>query len=750
MATWSPLNTPLPVIVRYGYEIIYQTERLTSIFNFGCGDLSVTEPRIGPNALDQYQQVELHDSHVPTGQADRTLLTGYTGENRPGDTYPGSVQTIDGGALEQNAETLNQGWIERQGSQAGHYIQIDIAGRLLKQDGGGFKNLSCKFEAEYQTPGAAIWKPLPFSPMTITNGSTRVVRETFAANLSEPAIKFRVRRTTPDSTDASDVSEMEFTRVKIFRDTDALYPAQRRQGLMIRATGQLNGRVDRYSALVKHKCWVWASASPWDGTPPGAGGAWQWTETVNPAWLFIYFARGGFLNATAAPAHLGQAGWLDHPDPSNGARIFGAGLVNNRIDYGTIIAWGQWCEQASLECRMAVAAQRTAGSVLDDIAAAGRARKTWAPGKLSVWWEAAGQPWLAAFGASNIVAGSFKVAYASDDTVDEYGVTYTRSDADYEPDTVYATVPGVTLPVNQQINQAVYSMPQAQAQRLVNLQAAGRHYHRRTMTWESTLMGLTVACGDIIQLAHDLTRWAYSGRLMALTVAGSKVAAVELSAEVEQPGGGDFWLMVTPPGGDPFSLRCVAPAERTRVLEVIDAWGLDQAPSWLNANAPNSASDYPDTIPEDWTWLGGPQATPGKRVRIIGIEPASNRRVRITARDEYEAYYPLEWGLGNVPDPESGQNLIARAYNLAALPADGDALRLVWELDGAHGADVRVSVSGGPSEQIPIAGHITVLGRELLLPAYPPGTKLLISLLPVAAGTPAGIQGDSLTLEVPQ
>jgi hypothetical protein len=733
---WHPLNTPLPVIVRYGYEVIYNTERLTSIFNFGFGDLTISDERIGANALDQYQDAERHDSHVPSGQADRTVLTGYTSDNWPGDAYPTNVQTIDGGALAQNEHVLDSGWIERQGSQAGRYVQIDISGRLMRQAGGGFESLSCSFYAHYKAPGATSWTPFPFSPMKITNGSSRAVRQTFSAYLDTPAIKVRVRRVTPDATDASDVSEMEFTRVKIFRDDNALYPAQRRRGLMLRATGQLNGRVDRYSAFVRVKCWVWASAAPWDGSLPGAGGAWQWMYTVNPAWLFLYFVRGGFLNPTVAPAHLGRAGWLDEPHPDNGARLFGAGLVNSRIDYGTLVAWGQWCGQAGLECRMVVSAQRAAGSVLDDIAAAGRARKTWAPGKLSVWWEAAGQPWLAAFGASNIVAGTFKVAYNSNDTVDEFGMTYTQSDNDYEPDTVYAVVPGVTQPVNQQIGQAVYSMPRAQAQRLVNLQAAGVHYHRRTITWESTLMGLTVACGDIIQLAHDLTCWAYSGRLLALSVSGGKVTAVELSAEVDLPGGGEFWLMVTPPGGDPFSVRCTA-SGRTRNLHVLGAWAASNAPGWLDAATPNpnTTADWQDTLPEDWTWLGGPQATPGKRVRIIGMEPASARRVRITARDEYEAYYPMEWGLGNVSDPASGQQLLARAYNLSATPADGGALRLAWELENAHGADVRVSVNGGPAQQVPVAGHITVLGRELLLPPYKSGTRLAITLLPVAAGT---------------
>ena len=467
-------------------------------------------------------------------------------------------------------------------------------------------------------------------------------------------------------------------------------------------------------------------------------------------WLLSYFARGGFLNTTAAPAHLGAAGWLDQPAVGNGARLFGAGLADSRIDYGTLVAWGQFCDAQQLGYRSVLDSARSAGTVLDDIASSGRARKTWAPGKLSVWWEAAGQPWVAAFGASNIIAGTFSVTYVTDDTVDEYGVTYNQADNDYEADTVYATVPGVTLPVNQQVNESTYSMPKAQAQRLVNLLAASAYYHRRTITWESSVIGLTVAVGDIIQLAHDLTAWAFSGRLIGLGLDGASVAWVDLSAEVELPGGGDFWLMVTPPGGEPFSVRCAAPDGRTRRLQLLGAWSAANAPGWLDAGTINTqAGDgWADTLPEDWTFLAGPQQTPGKRARVIGLEPSSSRRVRITARDEYEEYYPLEWGLGNTPDVPSGERLIARAFNLSALPLDGGGYRLAWELEAAHGADVRVSVNGAPAQQAPTVGRVTVLGRELLLPAYPSGTRLSISILPVAAGTPVGIEGDLLELTV--
>lgn len=743
---WRPIDGfGLLVIARYGYLAIDHTERLTSIFNFGMGDLVLTDHRIGSTPLANFVGWELDDSFVP-GTQDRTSLVGYTSPLYEGTDYPDDVTVIEGGKLEQRAGIPNGGWVERTG-RPGRYVQIDIAGRLFTQANGGVDNLSCVVEIQYRAAGSGVWTAMSFSPVTITNGSTSLLRRTYAQNFGFDVDGVRVRRTTAEPTDSRDVSELEFTRVKVFKPQVALYPAQRRVGLIIRATGQLNGRVDRFSAFAKARHWVWNSGAAWTpGVFPAAGaGAWVWQHTVNPAWLFLYYARGGFLNTASA------SGWLDRPDAGNGERLFGAGLTNDRIDYAAIVAWGQFCTASGLECRMVVDQQRSAGEVLDDIAAAGRASKSWATGKLSVVWEAPAQPVVAAFGMSNIVAGTFNVAYDTDTTVHEIALQYTRSDDDFQPDTVYAQVPGVPQVVNQRAEQAVYSMPRAQAQRLANLLAASRYYHRRKITWESHLEALSVQRGDIVHLAHDLTQWAFSGRLVGLTVAAGAVTQARLSCKVENAtGAGAFYLWIRKPSGVFMSVQCTPPAAATDLVDVTGAWSTADAPGALGgaADAENLASAFPDTFPEDWMFLAGPTATPGKRVRITGMEPASGRRVRVTARDEYAEYYPLEFDLGGAPAPSSGEQLVARAFNLAIDPAPAGGHRLTWELQNAHGAEVMLSVDGGPAAQVPTQGVLSVVGTEVLLPAYPAGTELSIELLPIAAGVPVAVQGDSLTVEV--
>lgn len=750
---WGSLTSTREAIEFYGYWYTDHTERLVGIFNFGFGDLTITKPRVGSNDLELLKAWQRSDSYVVPGQGDRTYLSGYSNPSRPSGEFPTNVESVDGGKLEQRANIENGGWIVREGAQASGDIQIDIAGRLFRQGTSGINNLSCTLEMQYQVEGETGWTHFPFSPFTLTNGFMAVLRHTFTANLGVPVKRVQVRRLTPDETDANRVSDLECSRIKWFRPETGLYPAQRRLGLLINATGQLSGRLERFSAFVRAKHWVWASSAPWvDGVYPGDGQApWAWGETTNPAWLFLYYARGGFQNPTAAPAYLGWQGWLDRPDPSNGARLFGAGLTNDRIDYASLVAWGRFCDLHGLQCRMMIDGRRSAGEVLDDIAAAGRASKTWATGKLSVVWEAAGQAEVGAFGMPNILAGTFNISYDADDSIDEFGLQYTRSDADYAADTVYATVPGVSLPVNQRMETAAFSMPRSMAQRLVNLLAASKFYHRRRISWESNIEALSVQRGDVVRLAHDLTAWAHSGRLLKLEAENGRVTRITTSSAVENPtGASEYYLWVRQPGGAWMTVKVAPPLGRSNTLAVLGAWPLQQAPGVLGntAESLNEASAWPETIPEDWMFLAGPTPTPGKRVRIVAMEPASQRRVKITARDEYEEFFPMEWGTSAAPMPPSGEMRVARAYNLAAVPQVDGGTRLAWELDAAHGALVTVRVNQGPVQQIPIAGQMAVVGYELFLPAYPTGTQLDIHVLPVAAETPVAIEGDRLLITV--
>ena len=50
--------------------------------------------------------------------------------------------------------------------------------------------------------------------------------------------------------------------------------------------------------------------------------------------------------------------------------------------------------------------------------------------------------------------------------------------------------------------------------------------------------------------------------------------------------------------------------------------------------------------PLDHIWFFSPLATPGKKVKILSVQPVSESRVQIVATDEYEEFYAAWIGSG--------------------------------------------------------------------------------------------------------
>lgn len=71
----------------------------------------------------------------------------------------------------------------------------------------------------------------------------------------------------------------------------------------------------------------------------------------------------------------------------------------------------------------------SAAAVLQMIARAGRASMTYQTGKLGVVWDAENLPVSAMVGPFNVRAGSFKITYINEGTVDEIVANFVNKDA---------------------------------------------------------------------------------------------------------------------------------------------------------------------------------------------------------------------------------------------------------------------------------------------------------------------------------
>lgn len=751
----------LPVLELYGYKKFENTQRFNAIYNFGFGDLTLSNHFVGTTPAADYHDLTIYE---PVYSSTGTTVPGWkhasTTGAAPAIEFPSDVEsdTNSGGLSKKPGEPGI--WITRENKRLqATYLEIDLSGSLFYNGGGGPETRSVELVVEYGVAGSNTWTAAPFSPLTLSNGDLTAVRETRGWAVSPNIYAVRVRTNNDDSTDSRLKQEFSFERLKAYNTVTQTYPAQHRLGVGIRASKQLSGAMDRWSSLVSAKTWVYTGGATWDGLPIGTGSHWSWQSTTNPAWWYLYFLMGGFLNASVPVGHpLQGKGWMLGKHPANGQQLFGLGLVEARIDVASIIRWAAWCNFNNLAYSAVIDSPATAGDILSDIARVGRARVTRYSGKMGVIYFDVAAPVVQVFGMDNIVAGSFSVAYASDKTPDKVIVSFPDAAKDYAQNQVEAIVPGVTLPTTETSITIKGVTSAVQAQREANLVAAEQFYHRRRITWKTDLEGMIAQRGDVVQIAHDMTQWASSARVLrfirgaAGTPAVNQIVALELTRNVvDEAAQAPYYILLRKPPSsvyfDLLTLQIEPPTTDSFVVTLTQPMSLaDAAGSLDQLGEVNGQSIYPDSLPQDYLCLLGPAPIPGKRVRILAVQPSADGKVEITAADEVAAYYAHEFSPGTPTNYASGERLIARVTHAAAMQNESGRWVLTWELEHALGAIVSLSVNGSAS--MVIASGATLPGRELVLPIYPAGTHLAINLIPEPVVAAIGVVSDGVIVIV--
>jgi hypothetical protein len=710
-----------------------QAQRLTQIFGLGWGDLTLSDFRIGQTGLLSYRGAQVNVAAL-TNTA--SVLSGYpaTSYLNASGAYPEDVDTETGAELEQNANVADSGWITRRSPKRTTVVMIDVQGRLLYQGDKGPQSRSATVEVQYRLVGAPAWTSL--TDLVLTNSSVNTLRETYVFNAGDAQVEVRVRKVTADETDARAVCQLACTEMRFQQVVSgAVTTGQNRVGIVLLASGQLSGAVDRLNMLAQAKTWVWT------------GAAWSWQLTKNPAWWFLHFARGGFYHPTggAAGAPTFGKGWCLGRQALHGDRLFGVGMTDAELDLETLKAWAAFCDAQALSFSALVADGGSAFATLIAIARCGRARPSWASGKLGVVWEAANQPAVARFGMGNIVAGSFSIAYLTEKLAEEVVATYIDAADEYKSKQFRALQPGIVNPQSSSAVELFGVVSEQQAQRDTRLLAAQQLFARRRIAWQCDLEALVVTSGDVVLLSHDLTQWAHSGRVANVVLTGAV-----LSFEIDAPiygDGSNLYCQVQLPDGTVLSGQLAAFGGDARVMTLASAWWpVAQAPGVLNdVGAVNAASNFADHSAEDFLYFIGPVATPGKRVRIVSIAPRGENRFELTAVDDDPLLWTYEYGAGSAPPAIDGTERIeARARNVG-VTLEGAKRFLGFELDGADAALVYASVNGGGTAQVPVQGYLVVAGVRLELPVYAPGSVVSLTVTPAPAMPADLLISDSLT-----
>jgi predicted phage tail protein len=477
-------------------------------------------------------------------------------------------------------------------------------------------------------------------------------RLTVSFDVPRGQYELAILKDTDDVNDSRESNETAVNQILVFQQDDADYSGQCRLAMRIKASGQINGAVDEFNAVVSAQCPVWD------------GSQWITKETSNPGWWFLWFAKGKVR--------------------SNGDRVYGGGMSNSQIDVEGVKAWAAWCDEKKLTFNYVLDAKMSTASVLQIIARAGRATPTYQTGRLGVIWDAENLPETAVFGPFNVKAGSFRIAYVNDGMVDEIVASFVNEDNGWVLDEVRAKVPGA-IATNNPLQLDLDGVTNLdQAGREANLLAASQVWKRRRVTWETDIEGLMCTRGDVVRFSHDLTEWGHSGRLLP----GSGGVLMKLQNKV--PSAGTGTALLRDPEGNLKIVSVVSAVGEVDELEIVS--DLDGFPM------PGDPG-YEDLVAMDWTYQFDPLQTPGRRFKITSVAPAGDG-LRFEAMDDDPEYYDSENDPYQYTPPRDGAQLAGVVLSLTwfeqivSVAADQSRVTFNWVLTRDMDSQVLIAVNG--------------------------------------------------------
>jgi len=576
---------------------------LYQIFNLSLGNITASDYKIGTTPIDSYSDYEF-----VTADTNGRLLA-----------FPGNVDSSAGAVL-----TKAGGAVSRNTSVDTEQIGIDLEASLFfAADNGTLQNRSVEILIEIRnlasggffSPALTVYGDnanynLSNGVLTITGNSQRPIRITLLTRVTVSQYEVKITRLTDDSTNSREQTQTNWSVLRSYQLDDTDYKGQNRVGLIIKATEQLNGAVQTLSANIV------AQATYWNGT------AWVTGVTSNPAHWFMHFARGVYN--------------------SDNKLMYGIGLTDSQIDLASLVVWANFCATESLTFNGVIDSTLTAADVLTMLGTVGLGSPSWASGKLGVIFDSRNASPVMAFGMSNIIRDSFEVAYISENLAEEIVVRFSNVDKDYEQEEVRVLAPDVVTPARTSAIDLFGCTNETMAGKFANYIAAQQYYRRRRVTWQSDFEGFVCQRGDVVLLSHDLTQWGYSGRFV--NVNGN---IVTLDRSVPRQNQIEYLMLVRPDGTTTTYDVAATTDEESDTLTII--------------NDVITFQNGTNLIDHRWTF--SPLETPGKKLKILSVQPASDSRLQIVATDESAEFYDAWDGTFVAPPVDTVLPAIAVAVN---------------------------------------------------------------------------------------
>ena len=459
---------------------------LFQLFDFGIGNIDLSNYRIGETVIGDFNDVE-------TETVDHA------------DLVAGNVDTIQGGELIPNQALV------RSTAPNTNKLQYQIVSQRFRyNDQNNIIGEDNVFRLGYRITGTAAWTEFDISVGTANGEDARLPsRRIITREVPVGAYDIRViLQTAINNADTKLHANAAVFAFNAHQPQTGNFSGRNPYAMKIRATGQLSGRVEILSADGAQTIPVWN------------GNAWVDGPTSNPAWIMRKF-------------------WTGWRRPSDNKLMAGRGLALNLIDDENLKRWGAFCDAMELTCNIVIDRLMSTDDIESLIGQCGWASKSQASGKRGMVWENDDEPVTAIFNAANIVADSVDSTYENEGLADEIVGTFVDKDSGYEENTIRRTVPGVGVPERPVDIRLKGITDGTQAAKELNRIAAGQFYHQRIITFEVSSEGHPqyISRGSVIGLAHDLVGGSVGGRLTSIDA-----GRTQLTSATVVPGAGIIWI----------------------------------------------------------------------------------------------------------------------------------------------------------------------------------------------------------------
>ncbi|WP_081550325.1 host specificity protein J [Chromobacterium haemolyticum] len=572
----------VPDLAGKPYTVFEGAEQfLFQSFHFGLqSELKLENFKLGETLLSSYQDVTIFEAG-------------------PDGVLPAEFGNVD---TEQGREIkAADGWVERTTSPDTIAIGIDVQGlAYFARDDGGIESRSIEFQVEYRAFPDGAWRNFGNRTFTLHGRGINIARLSISEAVQRGQYAIRVIKVSADGDSSRYKNQFAVAQIRSHQFDGADYTGQRRVGVRIKASNQLNGTIDELSAVASSEIPVWEN------------GGWALRATLNPAWWLLWWLRGRRA--------------------VNGRRLFGGGLPDQRIEIESIKSFAVWCEAKRLSFSRVLDRGMPIKEVAEMIARCGRGQMTWQSGRYGVVWDADELPVVAVFGPANIKAKSFRINYQSGKLADEIIVNFVNQSKDWKPDSVRVVVQGVSDPANPATLDFIGCTDADVAGREARLLAASQALHRRRISWETDIEGMVAGKGDVVLLSHDMASWSFSGRLLG----GNRQ---ELRLDRAVPLGATAYVGIRFPDGNYSTYRVKGGGGESALLRLRDPIPVSDADGPLPV-----PDESPDAVALDWMWFYDPATHPGRKVKIIDAKPLDNGDIQFTACDYLPEYYAAEKG----------------------------------------------------------------------------------------------------------